>query len=358
MPTSFARGEVVEDLVRDACMAPSMHNAQPWRFRYSRGDDSITLRADPDRAMPHADAELRALHLGCGAALFNLRVAAQHAGFRPGVRLLPDPDDWQTLASVSLTGSDEALDPGLPQLYAAIPERRTSRYPFAERPIPTALETRLIEQTRTEGARLAFLTGWHLSLVLDVIEEAELSASHGGDPDEERWVRTGVQLSDATTDGTTDGTADATADAKSDTLADGIPEYALGPGRSDGRAPVRDFARGLGAPPGRSPGGVSDPGTAEFEHMPHLALLCTEHDHADDWLRAGQAMERMLLVATGAGLATSCATQALERPELRWLLRDPVWGAGPVQMVIRLGYGPPGPATPRRPVREVLEIVP
>jgi nitroreductase len=92
--------------------------------------------------------------------------------------------------------------------------------------------------------------------------------------------------------------------------------------------------------------------------MPHLALLCTEHDHADDWLRAGQAMERMLLVATREGLATSLATGALERSELRWLLRDPVWGAGPVQMVIRLGYGPLGPATPRRPVREVLEIVP
>jgi nitroreductase len=336
--TSFARSEVVESLVRDASMAPSMHNAQPWRFRYSRGSDVITLRADPERTMPHSDPQLRGQHLGCGAALFNLRVAAENAGLRPVVTLLPDPDDWQTLASVSLRDSAENLDHDLSLLYTAIAERRTTRYPFAERPIPATLANRLIEQARTEGARLEFLTGWHLSLVLDVIEEAELSAEHAGDPDEERWVRTGVKLSDAVTDG--------------------VPEYSLGPRKGDGRAPVRDFARGRGAPPGRSPGGESDPGTVEFERMPHLGLLCTEHDHPVDWLVAGQAMERMLLTATREGLATSFATQALERSELRWLLRDPVWGAGPVQMVVRLGYGPLGPATPRRPVREVLEVTP
>src|SRR5206468_2663008 len=101
-PTSTALDEVVENLVRDASTAPSMHNAQPWRFRYRRAARSIALRADLERAMPHADPQTRALHLGCGAALFNLRVAAQHAGFRPVVKLLPDPDDRQTLASVTL----------------------------------------------------------------------------------------------------------------------------------------------------------------------------------------------------------------------------------------------------------------
>jgi nitroreductase len=402
MPSaSSPRGEVVENLVRDACMAPSMHNAQPWRFRYSRGGDSIELRAVPERAVPHADPELRALHLGCGAALFNLRVAAQSAGFRPVVTLLPDPDDWQTLASVSLRETAGTVDSGLPLLYRAISERRTSRYPFAERPIPPALANRLVEQARSEGARLAFLSGWHLSLVLDVIEEAELSAGHGGDPDERLWVRTGVKISDA--------------------IADGVPDHGFGRREADGRAPVRDLAHGrsgldagMGAgaevpgahadtgaaaevaasrpemsagagrpsagpegpgprsadPRGAGPQGAGPQGTApgagasagagprEFPQLPHLGLLCTEHDHPDDWLMAGQAMERMLLTATREGLATSFATQALERPELRWLLRDPVWGAGPVQMVVRLGYGPLDPAAPRLPLRDVLEFVP
>lgn len=336
--TSFAEEELVETLVRDASTAPSMHNAQPWRFRYRRADHSIALRADFERAMPQSDPQMRALHLGCGAALFNLRVAAYHAGLQPVVRLLPDPDDRQTLATVELTRAPKDLDHDLLGLYGAIAERRTNRYPFAERPIPTALEHLLIDQARAEGSRLALLSGWHLALVLDLLEEAELKLEHQGDPEERRWVRTGVTPSES-----------AGEPVDPDTVLDGVPEYSFGPRRQDGRAPVRDFARGREETARES---------AEFEHMPHLGLLYSDRDRPEDWLVAGQAMERVLLVATREGLASSFATQALENTELRWLLRDPVWGAGPVQMVIRLGYGPLGSRTPRRPVRDVLDIVP
>ncbi|GGU71063.1 hypothetical protein GCM10010211_40990 [Streptomyces albospinus] len=64
----------------------------------------------------------------------------------------------------------------------------------------------------------------------------------------------------------------------------------------------------------------------------------------------------MLLLATRQGLAGSFATQPLEWPDLRRLLRDPLSGTGYVQMILRLGYGPQGPRTPRRPVDEVLTI--
>ncbi len=49
-------------------------------------------------------------------------------------------------------------------------------------------------------------------------------------------------------------------------------------------------------------------------------------------------------------------SQPLEWPELRWTVRDPGASMSHVQMVIRLGYGPEGPATPRRPVADVLDI--
>jgi hypothetical protein len=67
-------------------------------------------------------------------------------------------------------------------------------------------------------------------------------------------------------------------------------------------------------------------------------------------------MERVLLLATLEGLATSLTSHALESPDLRWLARDPLTAMGYVQTVLRLGYGPQGPATPRRPVRQVLDI--
>ena len=80
----------------------------------------------------------------------------------------------------------------------------------------------------------------------------------------------------------------------------------------------------------------------------------TDGDRPRDWLCAGQGMERVLLLATLEGLATSFSTQALEWPDLRWPLRDPSSGTGHVQMMLRLGYGPKGPKVPRRPVEDVL----
>ncbi len=67
-------------------------------------------------------------------------------------------------------------------------------------------------------------------------------------------------------------------------------------------------------------------------------------------------MERVLLQATLDGLATSLNSHALEWPELRWAVRDPRSAMGHAQMLIRFGYGPQVPATPRRPVEEVLRV--
>ena len=40
------------DLVAAATMAPSMHNTQPWRFRYEPASETISLSADPARMLP------------------------------------------------------------------------------------------------------------------------------------------------------------------------------------------------------------------------------------------------------------------------------------------------------------------
>jgi hypothetical protein len=82
-------------------------------------------------------------------------------------------------------------------------------------------------------------------------------------------------------------------------------------------------------------------------------VLLTRGDTRRDWLVAGQALERVLLAATARGLATSLLTQAAEVPSMRWLLRSSL-GPGQPHALIRLGYGPRGPASPRRPVPDVL----
>ncbi|GGN84921.1 nitroreductase [Streptomyces albiflavescens] len=320
----------VTALVADAVLAPSMHNAQPWSFHYMTADGVLHLRADLERAMPRTDPDHRALHIGCGAALFNLRVGAAHLGLVPEARLVPDADDPQLLAAVRLWpgGADAAPDAELSRLYPAIRRRHTSRYPFAELEIPQPVRETLQEAAEREGAELAFAHPWHADFLLELVYDAECRdvLDPAAREELERWTRLG---------------------ADADTAVDGVPEYAFGPRKSGGKAPWRDFA-------GRRP--TTDRGATAFEYVPQLALLSTRGDEPADWLRAGQALERVLLGATLADLATSLTSHALESRDLRSLTQDPVSGTGQVQMVLRLGYGPQGPATPRRPVRDVLTV--
>ncbi|WP_460062590.1 Acg family FMN-binding oxidoreductase [Streptomyces sp. YKOK-I1] len=318
----------VAALVHDAAAAPSMHNAQPWRFRYLRHSRTFELRADFERTMPHADPDTRALHLGCAAALLNLRVAVVHEGLRPETLLLPDLADRALLASVRLTDADDG-ERDLGALHPAIHQRHTSRHPFEEREIPEAVREALAAAARAEGATLTFPTGWHLREVLDLFQEAEARnrTDRGSDQDLTRW---------------TGGDAVSVGSA-----GEGVPRYAYGPRMRGGRAPMRDFA-GSRPTAGRE--------VADFEQSPQLALVSTVHDRREDWLRAGQAMERVLLLATLHGLSASFATQPLEWTDLRWPLRDPATGTGSTQVVLRLGYGPKGPGTPRRDVSQVLDI--
>ncbi|MFB7225377.1 Acg family FMN-binding oxidoreductase [Streptomyces sp. NPDC056227] len=321
------------DLVADAAAAPSMHNAQPWQFHYTRHNRTLALRADFERAMPEADPATRALHVGCGAALLNLRVSAAHHGLDAVTTLLPEPSAPAVLAAVRLgvrpDAPREPADEALAALHPAIRDRHTSRYPFDEQVIPEDIRAGLADAARTEGADFSFLTPIHLETVLELIRDAE--GYDRGDPareaEQEHWTR----------------------NTKTGAPVDGIPDYAFGPRDASERATTRDFA-GTGVIPGRA--------RVLFENRPQLALLSTLGDRPTDWLSAGQALERVLLTATLHQVSTSFATQPLEWPDLRWLLRDPVYGTGHPQMIIRLGYGPSGPRTPRRPLDEVLTIEP
>ncbi|MET8471898.1 nitroreductase [Streptomyces sp. NPDC006422] len=328
MPKPLPDRATVSALVEDAAAAPSMHNAQPWRFHYDTATGTLRLTVDTDRVMPAADPDLRAVHLGCGAALFNLRVAAARDARFPRVRLVPDPADPTLLATVDFA-EPGPVDEGLAELGPAIRQRHTSRWPFADKEIPEPARAAVAQAAEREGARLRFAGPWHADLLQDLVRDAEGrdSADPARQRDVERWTRIGDETG---------------------ATHDGVPEYAFGPRARSGGAPMRDFA-------GRHP--VRGPGTAAFEDEPHLALLGTDGDGPRDWLRAGQAMERVLLVATAHGLAASVTSHALEWADLRGLARDPQSDLGQVQMVLRLGYGPTGPLTPRRPVREILTVV-
>ncbi|MGW3465166.1 hypothetical protein ACWDE9_38855, partial [Streptomyces olivaceoviridis] len=85
-----------------------------------------------------------------------------------------------------------------------------------------------------------------------------------------------------------------------------------------------------------------------FERHAQVALLWTARDRPSDWLRAGQALERVLLTATAHGVRTSMPHQAMEWPDL-WAAACPPQRRCCPQLLIRFGHGPDGGRTPRGP---------
>ncbi|MFC9329255.1 Acg family FMN-binding oxidoreductase [Kitasatospora sp. NPDC057015] len=311
-------------LASAAGTAPSLHNSQPWRFVPVPGSPAVRVYLDRERAVPLTDPDGRALHISVGAALFNLRVAALRLGRDPEVRILPDPAEPDLAAEIALSRPAPSAPAFGPELFEAIRHRHSSRRPFSNRDVPEAVLGELTAAALGEGAVLSPLEEDGVRRVLALTTDAERRT--GADLARMAETRSWLRLEEQ--------------------AADGIPAAALGPQDRDARVPMRGFTRRTlpTTPPER------------FEALPQLALLTTHGDAPADWLRAGQAMQRVWLLATTHGLRASVLHQAVEWPDTRWGLRDPAEGVGHVQLVLRLGYGPPGPDTPRRPVDETLDL--
>jgi hypothetical protein len=312
---------VVEELVAAAVLAPSMHNTQPWRFRFEPASQTFELYADPARMLRFGDPDGRAVHIACGAALLNLQLAATMAGRLPVVRLIPTVTQRLLLATLRLAGPAQAR-PDEIELHAAIATRRTNRSPFSGQPVAPGILAELVEAAQVEGAMLHVPDRQEAIRLLTLTRDAErtLLAHPGYRAELARWAG---------------GARD----------REGVPDKVLAPHDPRGTSPVRDFAPA-------QPGPV---GYAWFEEEPQLVVLSTPSSSRSDWLRAGQALQRVLLTATLRGVAASPLTQPLETLDA-WLVRDPQSGFEYPQMILRIGYGLPVPHSPRRAVTEVLTI--
>jgi nitroreductase len=310
--------------VAAATQAPSIHNTQPWRFVVHQ--TTVELHADPRRQLPESDRMARAVHISCGAALLNLRLAIAAQGRQARVRLLPDRDAPTHLATVRVGGPRRASEDD-PRLAQAIWTRHTSREPFSDRRLPDPLRAALVDAAGREGGLLRFLDEDERAALLSMVRTAEARQRCDAAYRDElaRW-----------TGG--DGMR-----------ADGIPVAAFGSRSVMEIVPLRDFAAGQ-----RVVRRV-----VRFETDPTIALLSTvaPGNQPRDWVRAGMALERVLLEATASGLATSLMTQPMGIAALRDLLAEHTPLEAP-QVILRLGFGRPGAETPRRPLDEVVDTSP
>jgi nitroreductase len=306
--------------VHAATLAPSLHNSQPWRFRIT--GSMVEVFADRRRQLGVLDPVGRELLISVGAALFTLRLAIRQEGWIPHVTLFPETAAAGLVARVQ-PGPAAPPSSGAEALAGAITRRHTNRWPFAAAVVPADAIEQLTAAATFEGATLTVASPVCRDAILSLGYTAERRLrAHGGYRAElGRWTRPAPGRHD------------------------GIPPTAIGPWDALERLPVRDF--GLT----RSPQWRT---TERFEPHPTITVLSTCGDGPMQWVQSGQALQRVLLTATVLHLATTPISQPVEIPAIRELLTDTVtdqWA----QMVVRLGYGPPAAASPRRPLSEILD---
>jgi nitroreductase len=311
-----------ERLMNAADAAPSVFNTRPWLFERV-AEDRIELRADWSRHLTVTDPRHRELMISCGAALFNLRLAIRVTGHDPVIWLLPD--ELQAAADAGcphcglrcgvgdLLASVEIVlhrtHPVLAaeqRLYEAIPRRHTVREPFSSG-LPMNVLGELEQAARREGAvaHLLFPPQRKVLLRKAAAIDAELKNDTGYRAEVAMWTHDGEREL-------------------------GIASSSFGPRPADpARSPVRDF--GLGREDSRQ--------VRKFEKDPQFIALETMTDKPSDWLRLGQALQRMLLTATSFGVQTSFLTHPLEMADrAKAAEQKGIWPwPRSTQMVIRVG---------------------
>lgn len=307
-----------------ACRAPSVHNTQPWRWVI--GDRSVHLFADRSRTLPVIDRTGRELTISCGAALHHARVAFRASGWRPDVRRLPNPADADHLAAIELAPLPR-IDQRMIGLTSASVDRRADRRPFLPDGIPAHLLNQLLGAAATEHAAvIALRDPAQRRETLTALAHADSVQRQNPMYEAELAEWSGVRLG-----------------SRHGVPVRNAPSVAQG-----GRGLVgRNFGPGeLEMPPPLDDGAT-------------LFLISTEVDDAASWLHTGEALSALLLNATKNGLASCPLSQVAEVRTARDLVRHLVLsGRGEPQLVVRVGWPAtaayPGPATPRRPLDEVL----
>ena len=134
-------------------------------------------------------------------------------------------------------------------------------------------------------------------------------------------------------------------------LTEGMPPSALASDKESWRV---DVARSF---PVRSHADRRDEVKVDWSK---ILVLSTPEDTRADVLRCGEVLSTVLLECTMAGMATCTLTHLIELEESRDIVRGLIDQHGEPQVLIRAGIAPPmehlPPATPRRPLHDVLQI--
>jgi hypothetical protein len=216
--------------------------------------------------------------------------------------------------------TEDPVDPELAALYPSIQTRHTNRDDFEDKPVEASLQAGLIAAARAEGCALVVLGEELHDEAAALVVEGDRKQFDNPDWRNElaSWMHTKYH-------------------------GDGLTV-----------SPVSLLAQRFVV----SHFDVGDPiaeRDRELSEQASLLVFVTPDDNEESWLAVGQALQRVLLVATAANAAVSYFNQPCQVEHLRSKLANLLPGQGIPQLVVRIGtavalFHP----SPRRSVDEVL----
>jgi hypothetical protein len=146
-PENGTRQEQLFFLIRYAVLAPSSHNAQPWRFFVY--PDRIELGVERSRAVPIADPDDKLLRLALGAATQNIMIAAESFGLTC-TREFPQERSDRTMIVLNFLPERKVVS-GVSRKCQAISGRHVDRGPLYAEPLSEKVRAALQAVVPADG---------------------------------------------------------------------------------------------------------------------------------------------------------------------------------------------------------------
>ncbi len=312
------------DLIRYATLAPNSHNTQAWRFAVAPG--RITILPDFTRRTPVVDPDDHHLFISLGCAAENLALAGSGGGF-PG-DLAFDP------SSGSIAYRHHFATAETSPLFDAIPHRQSTRAEYDGRAVTKADLATLLAVAAIPGVDTVMITDRpHIDRIRDLVIAG--NSAQLADPAFVKELKSWLRFSPRYALQTGDGLYAA---------ASGNPKFPEWLGQ-------RAFDQFFTAK------SENDKYARQLNSSVGVVIFSGQRDDREHWVQAGRACQRFALQATALGLKHAFINQPVEVPALRPQLAALVGLSGRrPDIVMRFGYGPLLPYSPRRPVNSVMTV--